>query len=115
MTKQLTLITLPAPDAHPVPEPGAAPTPPADRSARRGPRRPRPATVPRRSAGHPGWLDHRTIETGKQGLASARAALAEATRRAHERDEQREARRTQDLVLQADVIRHPATRARRAA
>jgi hypothetical protein len=103
MTKQLTLISLPDPDAHPAPEPGAAPTSPT------------PRAVPRRSSGHPGWLDHRTIETGKQGLAAARAALAEATRRAHERDEQREARRTRDLVLQADVIRHPATRARRAA
>jgi hypothetical protein len=112
MTKQLTLISLPAPDAPPAPDPGAAPTP-TPRPATR--RRTRTDVTPRRSAGHPGWLDHRTIETGKQGLAAARAALAEATRRAHERDEQREARRIQDLVLQADVIRHPATRARRAA
>jgi hypothetical protein len=60
-------------------------------------------------------LDRRTIETGQKGLAAARAALADATRRAHQRDQERMTRRERELARQADVIRHPATRHGRAA
>jgi hypothetical protein len=117
MTKQLTLISLPDPDTTPAPEQAASPAPGVRRlrqtsSPTRSPRSTGAGrgTGTGRSSGHPGWLDRRTIETGRQGLAAARAALADATRRAHERDEEREARRIQELARQADVIRHPATR-----
>lgn len=110
MTKQLALISVPDP------------APGADQDqARPAPRRTssgssaRPPAGPRRGAGHPGWLDRRTIETGRQGVAAARAALAEATRRVHERDEQRTTLRDEQLARQADVARHPTTRSRRAA
>ncbi len=45
-------------------------------------------------------------------MAAARAALAEATRRVHERDEQRSTLRDQQLARQADVARHPTARSR---
>jgi hypothetical protein len=117
MTKQLALISLPAPDARPAGEQEAGTTSSSPTTPSTGRRRTArgPAAAPARSAGHPGWLDRRTIETGKQGLASARAALADATRRAHERDQEREAARVQELARQADVTRHPAARHRRAA
>jgi hypothetical protein len=118
MTKQLTLISLPDPDTTAAPEEQAASPAPGARHLRRTTsttRSPRSTGPGRsgatgRSSGHPGWLDRRTIESGRQGLAAARAALADATRRAHERDEEREARRIQELARQADVIRHPAAR-----
>jgi hypothetical protein len=128
MTKQLTLISLPDPDTTPAPERAASPAPGTRRARRTTPTtststgralRSAPAgpgsATPRRSPDHTGWLDRRTIETGIQGLAAARAALADATRRAHERDEEREARRVRELARQADVIRHPAARRRHAA
>ncbi len=110
MTKQLALISVPDP-APAADQDGARPTP----AGTVGGAGARPPAGPRRSAGHPGWLDRRTIETGRQGVASARAALAEATRRVHERDEQRSTLRDQQLARQADVARHPAARSRRAA
>ena len=54
-------------------------------------------------------------KTSDLAEGAARAALADATRRAHQRDQEREARREEELARQADVIRHPATRSGRAA
>jgi hypothetical protein len=126
MTTQLTLLHLPARSARPA---GADEASGSDaQTPTRGSGRPigasrRPATArtPRRAAGtrrsadHVGWLDQRTIETGRQGLAAARAALADATRRAHARDEERVARRNEELARQADVLRHPSGRGSQAA
>ena len=106
MTKQLALISLPAQDARPAGDDGEQAPSPATGPRSGGPRRP---------AGHTGWLDRRTIETGRQGVAAARAALADANRRAHQREQERDARREAELARQADVIRHPATRHGRAA
>ena len=105
MTKQLALISLPAQDARPAGDDEQTPSPAT------GPR----SAGPRRAAGHTGWLDRRTIETGRQGVAAARAALADANRRAQRREQERDARREEELVRQADVIRHPSTRHGRAA
>ncbi len=67
--------------------------------------------VPHRATGHIGWLDRRTISTGRKGVAAARAALADATRRVAERESTAELDRKRDLALMAGGSTLPATAA----
>ncbi|MFZ4518674.1 MAG: hypothetical protein ACOYOP_09815 [Microthrixaceae bacterium] len=111
MTTQLALIT-----TAEVPAGGEQDTAEAQATARPAPRSRRRAA---RRGGRPGpgqvgWLDRGTIETGRQGVAAARAALADASRRAHEREEAELRRREEQLVEAADRRRHPAGRRRAA-
>lgn len=55
-----------------------------------------------------GRLDERTREVGRIGLSHARAALAEANRRALERDAERMSRRDNELAIRADAARRAA-------
>lgn len=58
---------------------------------------------------HPaGLLDERTKQVGRLGVVQARAALAEASRRAAERDAARLARRETELARRAEAARHSA-------
>lgn len=103
MTTQLTLISVPATTAHQDVEADA----PAPLVAA-------PASAPapqRRSAAYDGWLDGRTINTGRKGLAAARAALADANERVATRREQEDAARQERLVEQAKSVLRPAPHA----
>ena len=100
MTKQLTLISVPAVPARPDAGDPAADVSTADRSASAP-----PTVTHRRSADHTGWLDRRTISTGRKGVAAARAALADATQRVAERQALEEADRTDRLAREASGIR----------
>ena len=59
-----------------------------------------------------GLLDERTKEVGRLGISQARAALAEASRRASERDAERLARRENELARRAEAARTAAARRR---
>lgn len=111
MTTQLTLISVPAAPSHPDAD-GVDRAEDGPRAASAGVQHPRPAVTslgdrrtaaaaPRRSAGHTGWLDRRTIASGRRGVAAARAALADAHRRVEERHSQEEADRADQLARQA--------------
>lgn len=93
MTTQLSLIT----------------SPPADATRRAGsnpsPRRTRGTSGPHSTIPH---LDRRTIETGRRGVAAARAALAEATARIRERELAEEAERDAELHRRAEAARRSA-------
>ncbi len=129
MTTQLTLISVPAHS----PRQGEDADAVDDRVVRRAPTLRRvpppaatsdPAAVPpaasgagqvgshHRSAEHQGWLDRRTISTGRKGVAAARAALADANRRVAARKEQDDAERQARL---ASVAEQAARRADHAA
>ena len=127
MTTQLTLISVPASPARQ--DAGAEPadvapndrtrspfTPPARTRAAQGPSadvlpfdadRSAAPTAQRRSAGHQGWLDGRTISSGLKGIAAARAALADANQRVADRQAQEEAAREAELARQASGIVRP--------
>ena len=111
MTTQLTLISVPAAPSHPDAD-GVDRAEDGQGVSSAGPQRPGPAVsslgdrrtaaaAPRRSAGHTGWLDRRTIASGRRGVAAARAALADAHRRVEERHSQEEADRADRLARQA--------------
>jgi hypothetical protein len=55
-----------------------------------------------------GLLDERTKQVGRLGLVRARAALAEANRRANERDAERMAHRENELARRAAAAQHRA-------
>lgn len=92
MTTQLTLLTVPAdPTPDPVDEPAV--------------------DEHRRSLDRLGWLDRRTIVTGRRGLANARAALAEANRRVTAAETERENSRDAALAREAsDLAEHHRSR-----
>lgn len=101
MATQLTLISLPSTSADPATT--DAPVGPARGDA--------PVVAHRRSVDHTGWLDRRTISTGRKGIARARAALADATRRAAAADAEREAVRDAALAEEARwLAEHPGHR-----
>jgi hypothetical protein len=121
MSTQLALITVdepvvvnePGEDAEGAEESRTRTAPTAPGAANRVGSRRSPAAraaARRRRSGQIGWLDGRTIETGRHGVASARAALTEASRRAAAREEERTRRRQEDLARLADRTRHPAGR-----
>ena len=62
------------------------------------------AAAHRRSVDHQGWLDRRTISTGRKGIAAARAALASANQRVADRQAQEEADRKAELARQASGL-----------
>lgn len=64
---------------------------------------------PPRPARH-GRLDEETKRVGREGLSKARAALAEANRRAAARDAARLSRRDDELARRAAAARTAATR-----
>ena len=66
---------------------------------------------PRRSTA--GRLDERTKQVGRVGVSQARAALAEASRRASERDAERLARRDNELARRAAEVARAAGARRR--
>ena len=121
MTKQLTLISVPATPARQDAGAGTADVVDAARHRPQGPvvvphLRPAeaeadredatvaPAAVPgahRRSPGYTGWLDGRTISSGRKGVAAARAALADATQRVADREAMAAADRRDRLARQA--------------
>lgn len=68
--------------------------------------------APRRTRS--GLLDERTKQLGRLGVVQARAALAEASRRASERDAERVARHEDELARRAAAARQ-AVEQRRAA
>lgn len=61
-------------------------------------------------AGSAGRLDEETKRVGREGLSKARAALAEASRRAAEREADRLTRRDQELARRAAAARAAAQR-----
>lgn len=61
-------------------------------------------------AGRAGRLDEETKRVGREGLSKARAALAEASRRAAEREADRLTRRDQELARRAAAARAAAQR-----
>jgi hypothetical protein len=65
---------------------------------------------PRPRATRSGLLDERTKQVGRLGLVRARAALAEANRRASERDAERAAQREDELARRAAAARRAARR-----
>jgi len=101
MTTQLSLISVPA-------QAQGAGDPPLDRTddgtgrsratgdAAAPPRDEAPPL--RRSTGHAGWLDRRTISSGRRGVAAARAALAAANERVARRESDAEIGRQRDLM-----------------
>jgi len=95
MATQLTLITVPE-----TPATDEAATDEATSDA--GTASTEPVILPRRSADHTGWLDRRTISTGRRGVARARAALADATRRAAMAEAERSSARGAALMREAD-------------
>lgn len=121
MTKQLTLISVPATPArqdagagtadvvdgarHPSRGPVAVPhLRPADATDDRADSISTPPAAPgahRRSPGYTGWLDGRTISSGRKGVAAARAALADATQRVADREALAAADRQDRLERQA--------------
>jgi len=121
MTTQLTLISVPAQaasaddgahdaDRHPASPTDDVAAPPTPAGI------PRPAVgavgpAPRRSAAYDGWLDGPTINTGRKGVAAARAALADANQRVASRREQADAAREERLAEQAATVRRPTPHA----
>ncbi|UDY36981.1 hypothetical protein [Dermatobacter hominis] len=111
MTTQLTLISVPATPARQDAGDEAADVTPTDRTPSLTVL-PAPAPEPgttargahRRSVEHQGWLDRRTISTGRKGIAAARAALADANRRVADRQAAEEAEREAELARQARGI-----------
>ena len=107
MTTQLTLISVPAMTAR---QDGGADASehlaatPAEHAAA-------VAAPQRRSAAYDGWLDGRTINTGRKGVAAARAALADANQRVATRREQQDAARQEELAEQAKSVLRPAPHA----
>ncbi len=126
MTTQLTLISVPATPARqdagaeaaeadvttgsaaggadrritgPVALPHLDPTAPA--AAATTPAGTAATGTPRRSPGYTGWLDGRTISSGRKGVAAARAALADATQRVADREALAAADRQDRLERQA--------------
>lgn len=104
MATQLTLISVPTTPAavtpgsnHPSERVGETPG---------GPGTPGAPAAHRRSVDHTGWLDRRTIATGRRGVARARAALADATRRTAEADSRLVSARDAALARQAVEIAH---------
>lgn len=63
---------------------------------------------PRPRSTRTGRLDERTKQVGRLGLVRARAALAEANRRASERDAERVAQREDELARRAAAARAAA-------
>jgi hypothetical protein len=53
-----------------------------------------------------GLLDERTKQVGRMGVVQARAALAEASRRASERDAERLAHRENELARRVEAARN---------
>ncbi|MBS1838544.1 MAG: hypothetical protein JST64_12705 [Actinobacteria bacterium] len=108
MPTQLTLITVPAATAV---GPTASDEPAGDGAATEGTATRDAAVLPhRRSADHTGWLDRRTISTGRRGVARARAALADATRRAAVAEAERASTRGAALARAADRFTgHPGS------
>ena len=126
MTTQLTLISVPAMPARQdvgadAPERlAAAPTEiapvaslPAEaaRSTNAGTVGAGAPAPQRRSAAYDGWLDGRTINTGRKGVAAARAALADANQRVATRREQEDAERQERRAEQAASVLRPAPHA----
>lgn len=91
MTEQLALTEITGIDQARAPRPPAsAPT-----------TRPRRGSARRTPTAHPYRLDEHTRQVGLQGVAAARAVLAETTRRSRERDAERQARRQEELARRA--------------
>ena len=90
MATQLTLITMPAI------------TDTDDDAPDAGSRQVDQALPARRSAARTGWLDRQTITAGRRGVARARAALADAARRAAVAEAERTSARGAELAREAD-------------
>lgn len=112
MSTQLTLITTAGPARRPHRRTTAEPvTPVASDRAGTARRSGRPTGAPPvgrgRSTG-PTLLDRSTIESGRRGVAAARAALAEATARVRARELAQLAEREAELARRAQAARHRA-------
>lgn len=90
MATQLTLITMPAI------------TDIDDAATDDGSELADPVLPARRSAARTGWLDRQTIIAGRRGVARARAALADAARRAAVAEAEKTSARGAELAREAD-------------